>query len=67
MPLRDLRIELPQLREMLEAIESTEVAEQNQNRRPPQQSACGVDVAVDRHEVEVEIDPHRLMMRSPER
>ncbi len=50
---------------MLEAKESTEVAKQNQNRRPPQQPPCGVDVAVDRHEVEVEIDPHRTMMRWP--
>jgi hypothetical protein len=38
---------------MLEAIESTEVTKQNQNRRSAKQSMCGKDVAVDRDEVEV--------------
>jgi NADPH:quinone reductase-like Zn-dependent oxidoreductase len=49
---------------MLLAIESTEVAEQNQNCCPPQQSARREDFAVNRHEVEVKIDAHRIMMRS---
>lgn len=51
---------------MLLAKESTEVAEQNQNRWASQQSARGEEFALERDEVEVEIDPHRNMMRAPE-
>ncbi len=51
---------------MLQAIESTEVAKQNQNGRPAQQSLCGEAFAVDCDQVEVKIDPHRTMMRSSE-
>ena len=56
---RNLLVELPQLREMLLAIESTEVAEQHQDGRTAKESAGGKDFAVGRHEVEVEVDPHR--------
>jgi len=65
-PLRlgDLLVELPQLREMFLAVESTEVAKQNQNRRSAKQPMCRKDFAIEREEVEVEIDPHRIMMRS---
>jgi len=48
---------------MLLAKESTEIAKQDQNRRPSQQSACGEDGAVDSDEFELKIDPHRIMMR----
>jgi len=56
---RNLLIELPQLREMLLAVESTEVAQQHQNGWAPKQPARWEVFAVERHEVEVEIDPHR--------
>jgi hypothetical protein len=62
----DLLVELPQLREMLLAEESTKVAEQNQDGRPAKQFARAEDLAIDRHQIEVEIDPHRTMMRVPE-
>jgi hypothetical protein len=64
---RDLPVEVPQLREMLLAVESTEVAEENQNGWAPKQSAGGEDFGVNRHEVEVQIDQHRIMMRPPPR
>jgi hypothetical protein len=51
---------------MLLAKESTEVPKQHKNGRPPQQPVRGEDVAVDRDELEVKIDPHRIMMRSSE-
>src|SRR5579859_1289417 len=66
-PALDLPVELPQLREMLLAEESTEVAEQDQDGRPAKQFARAEGLALDRHQVEVEIDPHRTMMRQPER
>ena len=37
--LGDLLVELPQLREMLLAVKSTEVAQQNQDGRPAEQPA----------------------------
>jgi hypothetical protein len=43
---------------MLLAIESTEVAEQHQDGRAPKQPARGEGFAVERHEVEAEVDPH---------
>src|SRR5260370_24845846 len=49
---------------MLLAEESTEVAEQNQNGWASEQLARGEDFAFERDEVEVELDPHRIMMRS---
>lgn len=55
---RYLLVELPQLREMLLAIESTQVAEQNQNGRPPQQPACVENLAVKSQELEVKVDLH---------
>lgn len=58
-----LLVELPQLREMLLAEESTEVAQQDQDRRTPQQLTRREDGAVDRQEVEVEVDAHRIIMR----
>ncbi len=51
---------------MLLTEESTEIAEQNQDGRPAKQFACAEDIAIDRHQVEVEIDPHRTIMRAPE-
>ncbi len=51
--------ELPQLREMLLAVESTEVAEQNQNGRPPQQLARAEDLSVKGQDLEVKVDVHR--------
>src|SRR5579859_3368958 len=66
-PALDLLVELPQLREMLLAEESTEVAKQDQNGRPAKQFVSVEDPAIDRHQVEVEIDPHRTMMRPLER
>ena len=60
----DLRVELPQLREMLEAEQSTQVAEQNQDRRPPEKVAAGIGISVDRLDIEVEVDPHRHIMRA---
>ena len=51
---------------MLLAEQSTEVAQQNEDGRPAKQFMCVEDPAVDRHEVEVEIDPHRIMMRPGE-
>jgi hypothetical protein len=65
-PTRDLLIELPQLREMLLAEESTEVAEQNQDGGPAKQFASAEDLAIDCHQIEVDIDPHRTMMRARE-
>jgi hypothetical protein len=43
---------------MLLAIQSTEVSQQHQDGRATKQSAGGKDFAAERHEVEVEIDPH---------
>ena len=60
----DLWVELPQLREMLLAEESAQVAEENQDGRATEQFACGEDFTIHRHQVEVEIDLHRIMMRS---
>ena len=57
--LRYLPVELPQLREMLLAIESTEVAKQDQNGRPPQQPARVEELSVKGLEVEVKVDLHR--------
>lgn len=51
---------------MLLAKESTEVAEQNQNGRPAKQLVCVENLAIDCHQIEVEIDPHRTMMRAPD-
>ena len=56
--LRDLSVELPQLREMLLAVESTEVAQQNQDGWTAQQSARVKGLAINRQEVEVKMDPH---------
>jgi hypothetical protein len=50
---------------MLLAIESTEVAEENQNGWAPKQSTGVEDFALDCHEGEVKIDRHRTMMRPP--
>ena len=55
---RYLPIELPQPREMLLAIESTQVAEQNQNGRPPEQPARVEDLSVKSQELEVKVDLH---------
>jgi len=52
---------------MLLAEESTQVAEKNQDGRPAKQIMRAEDFAIHRHQIEVEIDPHRTMMRSPER
>jgi hypothetical protein len=43
---------------MLLAEESTKVAEQNQDGRPTKQFARPEDLALDRHQIEVEIDSH---------
>jgi hypothetical protein len=50
---------------MLLAIESTEVAKENQNGGALEQSAGMEDFALDCHELEVKIDPHGIMMRPP--
>jgi hypothetical protein len=50
---------------MLLAIESTEVAEENQNGWAPKQSTGVEGFALNCHEVEVKIDSHRTMMRPP--
>ena len=60
----DLRVELPQLREMLQAEQSTQVAEQDQDRWPPQKTAGGIGISLERLDVEVEVDPHRHIMRA---
>ena len=60
----DLRVELPQLREMLQAEQSTEVAEQNQDRWPPQEIAARKGMTLDRLKIEIEVDPHRHIMRA---
>ncbi len=65
MQLCDLMVELSQLREMFLAIESTQVAKQYQNRRAAEQPACCIDFAADCQEVEVEIDAHPIIMKSP--
>ena len=44
---------------MLLAVESTEVAEQNQNGRPPQQLARAEDLSVKGQDLEVKVDVHR--------
>ena len=54
----DLPVELPQLREVLLAVESTEIAQQNQNGWTAQQSARVKELAINRQEVEVKIDQH---------
>ena len=46
--LRDLSVVLPQLRDVLLAIESTEVAQQNEDGRTAQQSARVKDLAINR-------------------
>jgi hypothetical protein len=51
---------------MLLAEESTQVAEQNQDGRLAKQFASVEDLAIGRHQIEVEIDPHRTMMRAQE-
>lgn len=60
-------VELPQLGEMLLAVESTEVAEQNKDRRSAKQPTYGEHFAVQRKEVQVEIDPHSLIVRQSQR
>jgi hypothetical protein len=50
---------------MLLAVESTEVAQENQNGWAAKQSTGVEDLALNCREVEVEIDQHRIMMRSP--
>lgn len=62
MPRRNLLVKLPQLREVLLAVESTEVAEHDQNRGAAEQLPPMEDPALKRHEIEVEIDPHRIIM-----
>jgi hypothetical protein len=62
----NLRVELPQLREMLLAEESTQVAKKNQDGRLAKQFVSVEEPTIERHEVKVEIDPHRIMMRVPE-
>ena len=62
--LLDLVVELAQLREMLLAVESTQVAEENQNRRTAQKPAGREDFAVDCQEVEIEVNLHRTIMWS---
>ncbi len=59
-----LVVEPPQLREMLLAIESTEVAEQDQDRGASDQLARREDLVVNRQEIEIELDAHPTMMRS---
>lgn len=54
----DFVIELPQLRDVLQAVESTEVAQQNQDCRTPEQSARMEHLAADSQEIKVEIDGH---------
>jgi len=55
---RYLPVELSQLREMLLAIESTEVPKQNQNSRPPQQPARVENLSVKGPELEGKVDLH---------
>lgn len=55
---RYLPVELPQLREMLLAIESTQIPEQNQNGRPSQQPARVENLSVKGPELEVKVDLH---------
>jgi len=62
LPPVDLLVKFPQLREMLLAIESTEVAEEHQNGRTAEKPARGEGFAVDGQEIEVEVDPHADMM-----
>jgi len=59
---RNLLVELPQLREMLLAIQSTEVAEEHKDGRTAEKLACGEDFAVHGEQVEVEVDRHGDMM-----
>ena len=54
----DLPVELPQLREVLLAVESTEIAQQNQDCWTAQQSARVKGLAINCQEVEVKMDPH---------
>ena len=64
LPPLDLLVKFPQLREMLLAIESTEVAEEHQNGRTAEKPARGEGFAVDGQEIEVEVDLHADMMLS---
>jgi hypothetical protein len=57
--LRYLPVELPQLREMLLAVESTQVPEQNQDGRPGEQPAGVEDLSVKGQEVDIKVDLHR--------
>ena len=61
----DLLVELPQLREMLLTVESTEVAQYYQEGRAAEQLLSMENSAIKRQEIEVKIDPHRIMMRPP--
>lgn len=54
----DLPVVFPQLREMLLAVESTEVAEQKQDGRPAQQPARFEGLSVKGQKFEVKIDLH---------
>ena len=61
---RDLLVELPQLREMLLAVESTEVAQQNQHGWAPKKSVGVEDRAINGEQIKVEIRARHLMARS---
>jgi hypothetical protein len=47
---------------MLLAKQSTEIAQQHQDGRAAEQAAGRKDFAVQRHDVEIEIDPHQRNM-----
>jgi len=53
-----LPVVFPLLREVLLAVESTQVAEQNQDGRPAQQPARVEDLSVKGQELEVKVDLH---------
>ncbi len=54
----DLPVVFPQLREVLLAVESTQVAQQNQDGRPAQQPARVEDLSVKGQKLEVKVDLH---------
>lgn len=49
---------------MLQAIQSTQIPEQYQNGRTAEELTSRVSVSLNRYEVEVQINPHRNMMRA---
>jgi hypothetical protein len=53
-----LGVVLPQPREMLLAIQSTQIAEQDQDRRASQEAPSGERAAVRGPQLEIEVDSH---------